>query len=138
MLETTAKTTGRIRMAGLITVVVGVIILLGPAESRARADGSETAACLPAAQLHQNYPNPFNPRTMIPFSLERNCRVTLTVIDEKGRLIKTLVDRELKPGLYLATWNGRDRHGTAVRAGVYYYRLRADNTFNQGKAIILK
>ena len=75
---------------------------------------------------------------MIPFSLDRTSRVTLAVFDEKGCYIKTLVDRELTPGMYMATWNGRDRYGTAVRAGIYYYKLRADNTFNQGKAIVLK
>jgi len=123
---------------GLIVAIASVIVLTGSLSGSTQVNRPEEMVCLPAAQLHQNYPNPFNPRTMIPFSLERDSRVTLAIFDEKDRFIKKLVDRELTPGMYVATWNGRDQHGTAVCAGIYYYKLRAENTFNQGKAIVLK
>ncbi len=129
---------GRIKRPGLIVAIVSVIVMTGSLNGSAQVNRHEEIICLPAAQLHQNYPNPFNPRTMIPFSLERDSRVTLAIFDEKDRFVKTLVDQELAPGKYVATWNGRDRHGTAVCAGIYYYKLRAENTFNQGKAIVLK
>jgi hypothetical protein len=130
--------TGRKKRRGLIVAITSLVVVTGSLNGSARINTPEKPVCLPVAQLHQNYPNPFNPRTMIPFSLERDSRVTLAVFDEKDRFVKTLVDCELTAGKYVATWNGRDRHGTAVCAGIYYYRLRAENTFNQGKAIVSK
>jgi flagellar hook assembly protein FlgD len=49
--------------------------------------------------------------------------MSLRVFDARGRLVRTLVEgyREAGPGS--ARWDGRDRRGTAVASGVYFYRL---------------
>ena len=82
-----------------------------------------------AMRLQPNVPNPFNPSTKISFELpadrEGPVAVSLQVFDLKGRLVRTLVDRTLTADNHTATWNGRDRRGQAVPAGVYFYRLDA-------------
>jgi hypothetical protein len=70
--------------------------------------------------LGQNYPNPFNPITTIWFQVPTESKVTLTIFDALGRRVHTLVDRQLKAGVYTETWNA-----SAFSSGVYYYRLDA-------------
>jgi len=80
--------------------------------------------------LEQNYPNPFNASTKIKYSLPfqssnfvkgrvgEGSIVTLKVYDVLGREIATLVDEELKPGTYKATWNAG-----GFSSGVYLCKL---------------
>ena len=68
-------------------------------------------------------PNPFNPGTVISFDLPRAERARLTVYDLRGRLVRTLVDG-IRGGRQSVTWDGRDRDGRSVAAGVYLVRLR--------------
>lgn len=68
--------------------------------------------------LSQNFPNPFNPSTSISFSIPARARTVLTVHDILGRAVATLVEADLNPGAYEATWDaGR------FSSGVYFYRL---------------
>jgi len=83
--------------------------------------------------LSQNYPNPCREFTIINYQLSKPVRATLKVYDISGRLIRTLVDEEQKPGFYTATWNGRDSSGRQVASGVYFYRLTARQA-NGGEA----
>jgi aminopeptidase N len=86
--------------------------------------------------LEQNYPNPFNPTTSIRFSVPRaqmRRLVTLEVFDILGRSVETLVNEELEPGSYLATFDASGRS-----SGVYYYRLRAGESFSTKRMVLLK
>jgi len=87
--------------------------------------------------LKQNYPNPFNPMTTIAFSLPKQETVTLQVFDMLGRLVATLVDgKELIPGNYEITWDGKDRNGVQSATGVYLYRLQT-NSFSAVKKMVM-
>jgi hypothetical protein len=92
----------------------------------------------PATVLGANFPNPFNPSTTIPFSLERDARVTLRVFDIAGRLVATLVDAPLPSGSHVATWNGRDVRGDAVSSGVYLVKLESADARLTRKIVLLK
>ena len=76
------------------------------------------------AALFQNHPNPFNPMTRIDFSLEKDGHVELAVYDRAGRLVDQLLNEDLGAGKHHVTWNGIDRRGNAVVAGVYQYVLK--------------
>ncbi len=73
-----------------------------------------------AFSLTQNYPNPFNPTTKIRFAISGSsaAQTFLSVYDMLGREISTLVNEELKPGIYEAEWNA-----SSYPSGVYFYRL---------------
>ena len=89
--------------------------------------------------LSQNYPNPFNPSTTIRYDVPVESKVTLTIYDMLGRKVRTLVDRQLKPGAYAETWNA-----SALASGTYYYRIDARDVtpgsgrrFSETKRLVL-
>ena len=76
--------------------------------------------------LDQNYPNPFNPRTRIEYGLPVNSDVNLTVYDLLGQEVQTLISRDYQQaGYHNSIWDGRNKQGQIVSAGVYIYRLVA-------------
>ena len=80
--------------------------------------------------LYTNYPNPFNPATTITFDLKTRTDVKLSVFDLRGRLVQTLINRNMNPGSHQIKWNGRDMNNQPVSTGVYIYRLKtAERTF---------
>jgi hypothetical protein len=73
----------------------------------------------PAAfQLSQNYPNPFNPSTQIAFGIAEAGQVRLVVYDQLGREVVVLVNGQMEPGRYSATFNA-----AGCATGVYFARL---------------
>ncbi|KAA3602159.1 MAG: T9SS C-terminal target domain-containing protein [Calditrichaeota bacterium] len=89
--------------------------------------------------LKQNYPNPFNPTTAIEFTLEKTESVTLSIFNERGQLVKTLVNDEVQAGNSRVYWNGTDANGIQVSSGVYFYSLETASGFRQtNKATFLK
>jgi hypothetical protein len=89
--------------------------------------------------LYQNSPNPFNPATEIRFDVPApGGHVRLVVFDVSGRLIHTLVDGYEAPGTKRALWDGRDRTGSSVASGVYYYRLLAPGFDGAHRMALLK
>lgn len=75
--------------------------------------------------LAQNYPNPFNPQTWIDFTLPASGPASLRIYDERGRLVRTLVDESnLAGGAHHLLWDGRDYGGRSAASGVYHYVLQ--------------
>jgi len=76
------------------------------------------------ASLAQNKPNPFNPATTIGFTVPGSAPspVTLRVYTVDGRLVRTLVSRNLDPGYHEVRWDGKSDAGTSLGTGVYFYR----------------
>jgi hypothetical protein len=86
--------------------------------------------------LYQNYPNPFNPETKIKFEIpnskfETNPKTEIRIYDILGREIKTLVNEQLKPGIYEVEFDG-----TNLPSGVYFYKL-VSGDFTQSKKMVL-
>ncbi len=83
--------------------------------------------------LSQNYPNPFNPSTVIPFMIPTTGRVSLRVYDLIGREAALLVDDELSPGSYEATFDA-----AGLPSGVYLCRIVYGAYVNVKKLNVLK
>lgn len=77
--------------------------------------------------LSQNFPNPFNPVTNIRFSLPASGMVTLKVYDILGNEVSTLVNGQMREGVY--TYN---LDGSKLSSGTYMYKL----TFNGANGMI--
>jgi hypothetical protein len=88
--------------------------------------------------LLQNHPNPFNPATTIPFTLPERTRVTLSIYDVAGRLIRTLADEVIDEGHRERTWDGKDSKGDTVSSGVYFCRLTASDRTLVRKLVVLR
>ena len=82
-------------------------------------------------KLYQNTPNPFYSATDIRFSLKSPSPVTLKIYNLIGQEIETLIDEELAPGTYNATWAPKN-----IPGGLYFCRLKS-GTFTRTKKIIL-
>jgi choice-of-anchor B domain-containing protein len=88
--------------------------------------------------LHGNAPNPFNPQTTIRFDLRQAGDVRLRIFDATGRLVRTLVDRNLETGAHATVWDGRTGDGAAAASGVYFYRLEAGGETRSRRMVLAK
>ena len=88
--------------------------------------------------LSQNYPNPFNPKTFLDYSLPIAGNVHLAVYDLLGHEIVILVDGYQEPGYKSIIWNGTDKFGNNVSAGMYFYKLRSSDFKKVKKMVLLK
>ncbi|MFO7609473.1 MAG: S8 family serine peptidase [Candidatus Krumholzibacteriia bacterium] len=94
---------------------------------------------LPVAfALDQNAPNPFNPSTTIAFALPQAGRVQLRIYDQRGRLVRTLVDEAMTAGARSVVWNGLDDGGRQAHSGVYLYVIEAGDFRATRKMTLLK
>jgi hypothetical protein len=84
-------------------------------------------------QLDQNYPNPFNPSTTIRYAVPVNGMVRLTVFNQLGQEIETLVQSVKSAGSYTISWDATD-----VPTGLYFYRLQAGETVLVKKMMLVK
>ncbi|MDZ7265447.1 MAG: T9SS type A sorting domain-containing protein [candidate division KSB1 bacterium] len=83
--------------------------------------------------LWQNYPNPFNPKTLIRYRLNASAQVSLKVFNVEGQQVAVLVQAQQPAGQYEAPWNAWN-----LPAGIYYYRLQANNQQITKKCLLLK
>jgi len=77
--------------------------------------------------------NPARGRMKLEYLLPRKANVRLTVQDNAGRLVKTLVSAEARPGVYRIDWNGKD-----LSSGVYFITLKTNEHVISRKAILLR
>jgi hypothetical protein len=88
--------------------------------------------------MAQNHPNPFTSFTIIDYSLPEQCRVTLSVYDIRGELVRTLFDGKQPAGTYSIEWNSLNNGGVPVSPGIYFCRLQTDSYSGILKMILLK
>jgi hypothetical protein len=88
--------------------------------------------------LSQNYPNPFNPITNFQFTLPKSVHVKIEIFNIVGQKVKTLMDQDMKPGVYQADWDGKDESGNPVSTGVYFYKVQAGDFSDMKKMVLLK
>ncbi|UCE07052.1 MAG: T9SS type A sorting domain-containing protein, partial [bacterium] len=88
--------------------------------------------------LYQNYPNPFNPTTTIRYDLPEATNVRLEIYDLQGNIVRRLFEGHQKAGHYAIAWDGRNKQGTRIVSGIYFYRLRSDKFVNSKKMILAK
>ncbi len=68
--------------------------------------------------------SPFLRSTRISFQLRRADRVTVTVVDVRGRVVRRLADETMAAGRREVRWDGRDRADRPVAPGVYRILVR--------------
>ena len=80
-----------------------------------------------------NFPNPFNPSSVIRIAVPKNAHVALTVYNELGQKVVTLVDQNLTAGYYDRLFDG-----SSFASGVYFSKLTVGSEVIVGKMIMLK
>ena len=90
--------------------------------------------------LLQNTPNPFrNGKTAISYTTSGNGSVKLSIYDNTGRLIRTLIDRTNEnAGHKTIYWDGMDNNNHSVAAGVYFYKLTAEDRTVTKRMVVVR
>lgn len=58
--------------------------------------------------LSQNYPNPFDSNTRLHLVQNKNSETRIDIFNQKGALVKTLINQELPKGRYELNWQAAD------------------------------
>jgi aminopeptidase N len=93
----------------------------------------DESAIVVSYYLNQNYPNPFNPGTRISYGLLKTSQVSITVYDEAGKEITTLINSRQQPGNYTINFNPTD-----LPSGIYFYKIKAGDFTESRKMVHIK
>ncbi len=83
-------------------------------------------------------PNPAKRQTVLNFQLTRETAVELSIYDIQGRLVKNLISDIKQAGTHKISWDGLDGKDNRVSAGIYFCRLKTENTDYLEKLILVK
>lgn len=85
---------------------------------------------VPAAKLSLNWhgalPNPFREAVSLRLECSRAATGTIVIYDVAGHEVSRLHEGRLAIGINDLRWDGRDRKGRAVQAGIYLVRARVE------------
>ena len=93
---------------------------------------SEVIVSIPVSyKVSQNYPNPFNPSTKVDFELPTDGNVSITIFDNSGRLVATMINEFKSAGYHTVNFNAIN-----LASGAYFYRI-SSGTFTEIKRMVL-
>ena len=81
----------------------------------------------------KSFPNPFNPETTIKYQISKPDYVKLEIINIKGQLVETLVNKYQESGKHSVIWNAEN-----LSSGVYFYKITAGIQTQTGKCLLVK
>jgi endoglucanase Acf2/PKD repeat protein len=84
-------------------------------------------------ELGQNYPNPFNPVTLINYFVPRPGQVSITLYDNLGRKLRSLVNADKTVGHHRVKCITND-----LPTGIYFYQMNAEGFSRTRKMLLLK
>jgi len=102
------------------------------------ADLSGAGRANPGEVSIESFPNPSNPATSIRFTLGARERVTITVHDVSGRLIRTLFQGLREAGRQDVAWDGRMDRGEPAPSGIYFVRIEAGGATHSAKLALTR
>ena len=89
--------------------------------------------------MAQSCPNPFRGAALINYHLAApGGAVKILIFDAAGRLVRTLVDKEVPPGFYSTLWDGRKENGQELPSGVYLYQMKAPGFVSSKRMVLLR
>ncbi len=83
--------------------------------------------------LSPNYPNPFNSSTIVIYSATNEGIVSLSIIDNMGRVARSWEEQVNKPGVFSFAIDG-----SGLTAGNYYLQAIQNGSRNYAKLILLR
>ncbi len=99
-----------------------------------KADGAATVTTLRLSAHRASGASPLR----IEYGLPAPAKTTLEVYAVSGRLVRSLVNREVPAGIHLVEWDGRNDQGATSASGVYFLRLRAGKDERTMKTVIIR
>jgi hypothetical protein len=96
------------------------------------------AAKVLRTEFHLGRPNPSTGATAFRYQLGNETRTTLKIYNLAGQLVRTLVDGAIPAGVHEALWDGLNKAGKRVPAGVYLVRFEAGDYRATKKTVIVR
>jgi hypothetical protein len=84
-------------------------------------------------EITASYPNPFNGFSRISYAVPQYGDVNLSVYDQTGRLVTTLVSGARNPGRYSTVFDG-----SRLASGVYLVRMSTPTGYHSSKLVLIK
>ena len=85
------------------------------------------------------YPNPFSKETTIEFSLNTPEKVSVSIYNELGQLVKILLnENSVNYGKFQVIWDGTDNSGANAANGTYFYKIKMESGAIESGKMILK
>jgi hypothetical protein len=84
-------------------------------------------------ELGANFPNPFSENTHIPFQIQKVGHVYIEVINDQGKTIDILENRQMIPGNHMITWDSSNHP-----AGIYLCRMQFGGMLKSGKMLLIR
>jgi len=84
------------------------------------------------------FPNPLSQKTVIRYNTLYPSKTSLNVYDVAGRLVMSLLNKEIEAGTYALTWDARDNAGHRVPGGVYFVRFKSGKYSISKKLMIVR
>ncbi len=97
------------------------------------ATGTGEKSRTPGIELEQSFPNPAREQAVIEFTLPRAGRATVTIYNQLGQEVRTLVDKELPAGKHMARFDA-----AGLANGAYFYRLRTQDGQDTRRLLLVK
>lgn len=69
------------------------------------------------------YPNPFKKKLNIDYNIDIDMQISVTILNQHGKLITTLFDQFQKKGEKTLYWDGTNSAGYQMPAGIYFCRF---------------
>ncbi len=88
--------------------------------------------------LLNNYPNPLQSHTLIHFKAGASANVKIEIYDILGRLIAAPVQAQFAAGTHSIAWDGTDKNGRSLPAGLYVQKLTSGRFKSYRKLAILR
>ncbi len=88
--------------------------------------------------LYENFPNPFNPKTKIRIDIPLAEHLTIHIHDISGRLINTLYNGLIEPGVFDLIWSGENTLGAPVASGIYILNVYYNKEYHSQKMLLVK
>jgi|GEM_PF-2813837 len=89
-------------------------------------------------ELEQNFPNPFNARTRFRITLPKASTITVTIYNQAGQRIKSLLGGEMPAGHHFVDWDGTNEAGISCGSGVFVCRFETQGAQITRKVLLLK
>lgn len=80
-----------------------------------------------------NFPNPFASTTTINFSIPKGGSVKVYVVDNSGKTVATLLDKNISAGEHSVVFDATKSGLSALPNGTYFYKIEAPGYSDSGK-----
>ena len=128
------------RIAGVVgstTALKTWMISVGDASYLQRAR-TEAQSSVTVFALSNPFPNPSPSGFAIDFAVPREVDGEAQVFDVRGRLVKTVHQGVLAPGLHRLEWDGAQNSGERAASGVYFLKVNAAEFSTVRKLVLLE